>query len=421
MPETKQVFEYGILRLEEDLKPAEFDRLVLYNEKHGNRFFDVGYRKIRFKNYVGVVQVGRKTIEILPKIDGASVSDKARWHDVLVDMLRRCGYLNLESLTESRLHLERGTLFDLYLESFLAETANLVHQGLTKTYRHREANLRVLKGQLKFADNIRRNLVHQELFYTRHQAYDQDNIHNRILKQALHILSSGGWRPGIIGEATRLLLAFDRISDQSFSMEHFSRLSFNRGTERYRRALVLAHLVILSYAPGIKHGNNDILAILFDMNALFERYVYCELRRAAAHDGTSVRGQASRLFWQNEDGMRKTICPDILVENGSVGSRTVLDTKWKIPKDGRPADADLKQMYAYNLQFLAQKSYLVYPAASPQQRIRGSFFIPGNIRLSDDNNCGMLFVNLLGNDGKIDPEFGKNLKTEILHHEPACC
>ncbi len=29
--------------------------------------------------------------------------------------------------------------------------------------------------------------------------------------------------------------------------------------------------------------------------------------------------------------------------------KCIIDTKWKVPKDDKPADPDLKQMYAYNL------------------------------------------------------------------------
>jgi 5-methylcytosine-specific restriction enzyme subunit McrC len=281
MPEITQVFEYGQLRVGDDLKQTEFERLVVCNDRHGGRYFQPGHQKIHFNHYVGVIQVGRKTIEILPKIDDASDNDKSTWHGVLIQMLRRCGFLNLDSLTESRLRIERGSLFDLYLESFLAESACLIHQGLTKKYRQCTANLGVLKGQLQFAENLRHNQVHREHFYTRHQTYDRDNIHNQVLKNAMRILSGVRFHPGIMGEAKRLLLEMDAVSDVPVNENTFKQLCFDRGTERYRRAILLAKLIILNYSPDIRGGRNDVLVILFDMNALFERYIFCELRRAS--------------------------------------------------------------------------------------------------------------------------------------------
>ena len=69
-----QVFEYNSLQYGTEyngvlFKESHFNALVKFNELHQNRYFSIGYKKITFKNYVGVLQVDGLVIEVLPKID----------------------------------------------------------------------------------------------------------------------------------------------------------------------------------------------------------------------------------------------------------------------------------------------------------------------------------------------------------------
>ena len=145
------VFEHSRLDVDGTIfANHHFERLVRYNEKHGNRFFSVGNRRIYFNQYVGVIQVGSLIIEILPKADNRDESDenKSKWQKALLVMLRECRLLKVKSLTEAELKLRSLTLIDLYLKAFLEETAIIVHRGLVKRYRFNEGNLYKLKGQL---------------------------------------------------------------------------------------------------------------------------------------------------------------------------------------------------------------------------------------------------------------------------------
>jgi 5-methylcytosine-specific restriction enzyme subunit McrC len=78
----------------------------------------------------------------------------------------------------------------------------------------------------------------------------------------------------------------------------FQRLAFDRNTERYRPAMALARLIILNYQPDVRRGGHDVLAILFDMNELFERYVLRLLKKAASvsHGRVEVTGQRKQAF-----------------------------------------------------------------------------------------------------------------------------
>ena len=129
----------------------------------------------------------------------------------------------------------------------------------------------------------------------------------------------------------------------------------------------MARLIILNYAPDLSGGANNVVAILFDMNELFERFILVNLHRARAKftgKKIAVYGQLSKSFWGH-----KSIRPDVVikVESGQGTEQFIVDTKWKIPASNLPSDEDLKQIYVYNLQFGSTRGLLVYPRADAAQ------------------------------------------------------
>ena len=64
-----KVFEYDSLKIDtEDFQKTHWEALGWYNEDNGDKFFSLTPNAVKFSHYVGVIQVGNLTIEILPKI-----------------------------------------------------------------------------------------------------------------------------------------------------------------------------------------------------------------------------------------------------------------------------------------------------------------------------------------------------------------
>jgi len=417
MRRVLQVFEHGVLRVSDaELTRQEFDALVKFNQRHGSVYFTVGYRSLTFSSIVGVIQVGALTVEIIPKADREQSGDAIKWRGALIDMLRECGYLKLSSVSRADLHLRRASLFDLYMEAFLEEVRLLLHQGLVKKYRQAEGNVTALKGRLQFSRHLSQNLIHRERFYTVHSRYDRNNAFNGVLKCALGVVSRVARSPHVQREAKGLLEGFEDIRDSRVTLETFKRLRYDRNTERYRYGIALARLIILNFQPDVRAGREDVLAILFNMNELFETYVFRQVRRAASkcgRDDIAVSGQRRKQFWHSPHSSRG-IKPDIVVTwgDGSPACSAILDTKWKIPKSRHPDDADLKQMYAYNLQFGAQRSYLLYPHTTGDANVDGHF-VPTSVLGGLDHSCGMWFVELFDGDS-LRQDMGYNLLTQLV-------
>jgi len=415
-----QVFEHTSLSVKEGgFKDSHFRALVSYNERHGNRFFAVGLNRIHFRSYVGVIQVGNLTIEVLPKADKDPGVAKAKdkWQKALIDMLRQAGFIRVESMSDAHLRLRSASLLDIFFESFLAEVDELVHHGLVRKYRQTCGNLYALKGRILFQEQIARNLVHKERFFTAHVLYDRDNPFNQILRAALEVLIRVSPNAHLVGCASGLNHLSEGIRDIAVTDGTFEKLPFTRNTERYRRALQLARLILLNYCPDVCGGKENVLAILFDMNTLFERFVYAQLKREEAKQAppkVAFSAQVRRPFWTAE-GMQKSIRPDIIAQIGAAaaGEMVVMDTKWKIPSDGKPGDGDLQQMHAYNVQFGAQHSLLIYPKIGSEGDVDGHFSQGEALSPSFDHHCGMMFLELFDGE-RLRRDLGKDVVGKLI-------
>ena len=349
-----QVFEHQKLKYDDsgDFQKLHFDAMVKFNDLHQNKYFTIGHNGIVFKNYVGVIQVGGLTIEILPKADKKADADKNLWQSVLLNMLKVCKRIQVESVSETQLKKRHHSILDVYFEMYLTEIERLVSKGLIKRYQKNQSNQNALKGKLLFAKNIQQNLVHRERFYCEHQVYDRNHLLHQILYKGLRILKTFV-NDALKDRLNRLFFEFQEIDNIEISEKHFRKIVFDRKNSDYQKAFDIAKIIILNYSPSLNYGSENLLTLLFDMNALWEEYIFRILQKHKK-DEEKVFSQESKRFWKN-----KCIRPDIILQ---IEQKTfVIDTKWKIIETNNPSDEDLKQMFVYNLHWDAEKALLLYP------------------------------------------------------------
>lgn len=126
--------------------------------------------------------------------------------------------------------------------------------------------------------------------------------------------------------------------------------------------------------PDLRWGDRETVALLFNMNALFEGCLEHALRGLP---GVRVASQERRTFWSPSAGPAHFARPDILVFANGATTPFVIDAKWKIPEEGRPLDADLRQIFAYLHTFGGTRGALVFPRADPDQRDNHGSFLDG--------------------------------------------
>ncbi len=389
-------FEHEFLAVGEDgFSDTHFQLLAKYLEKQkkSSYLFETSYRKgkqgIKFCQYVGVITVKDLTIYVLPKADKDAkeeTENEQLWQDRLTFMLLQVYKLKVQTTSPANLQWKPNVLLNIFLKKFLDEVAVLLNRGLIKTYRKTDGNRTALKGKLLFNKQIAYNCVHQERFYVRYTTYDYNHILNRIIRQALLAICDITNSSDIKGRATSTLFNFPELDEIAVTPELFSRLIFDRKSEDYRNVIKLAEMILLNYSPDLHHGSNHVWTLMFDMNKLWEEFVYVTLKRKLA--GCTVMAQKQKPLWESNSN-RKTVRADIVVEKE--GQIFVLDTKWKMPRyDGKivPSDADLHQMYVYldvykNEGIKAKKVALLYPGK--EEDVYGHF-------KEDNASCDMIFL-----------------------------
>lgn len=361
-----QVFEYQKLRYSDsgNFRKHHFDAMVKFNEQHQNKYFTIIHQGIRFENYVGVIQIGGLTIEILPKADKNENADKKMWQNVLLNMLKVCKKNQVESVSETQLKKRYHSILDVYFELYLNEIDRLLKKGMIKKYRKNQSNQNALKGKLLFAQNIQKNVVHKEHFYCEHQVYDKNHMLHKILYKGLLILKSFV-NDSLKDKLNRLLFEFQDIENITIQKKHFDKIIIARKNKDYQKAIDIAKIIILNYSPSLNYGNENLLTLLFDMNVLWEEYIFRILQKHKPNE-MEISFQNSDKFWEN-----KRIRPDIVLKTKD--DTFVIDTKWKITEANKPSDDDLKQMFVYNLHWKAEKTLLLYPKTNQMDSKYGTF------------------------------------------------
>lgn len=359
-----QVFEHNKLIIGHQydgvlFSKKHYDALFKLNELHNDKYFRPLPGSIYFKQYVGVIQVEGLTIEILPKIDKAS-NDTNLWQEVLIDMLRVARKIKVQNTDNANVEKQNRHLLDIYFEWYLNEVKALIHGGLIKQYYQQTANVKALKGKLEFAGHLSRNAVHKERFYTTHQVYGTDHHIHQIISKALDIIEHFSKNSYIYSLCKTVKASFPEVSPITVTPDTFNKLKENRKTAPYGTALEIAKFIILQYAPNIKNGNENMLALLFDMNMLWEQYILAKLKTAAANKNLIIHHQWGKPFWKTNKNK-----PDIVIEKKSGDENQkhfIVDTKWKNISGSNPSIQDLRQMYAYNDYWSSTDAMLLYPA-----------------------------------------------------------
>ncbi len=386
------VFEHETLRSdrgEKRLSQKQLGVLQTFYGENGVPYYSLVHHGVKFNEYVGVIQIGKTIIEVLPKADKSG--DENTWRNVLISMLRAVGVIDIHAPSSSDLQLRANSVLDLYFELFVKELEYLLHRGLVKKYRKTEGNLSILKGTIHFAKHINQNIVHQERFYVKHYTYDKQHDIHAILYKTLKLLKNIHTHTELNSRIGTLLLDFPELYDVKVTKTLFERISLDRKTEPYRKALEISRLLLLNYHPDVRKGDDNVLALMFDMNALWEQFVYVSIRKFKDKE-TTIAAQSIKNFWKPNTGHRSRIRPDIVLNKGTEKC-VVLDTKWKNLNGHNPVHEDLRQMFVYMKYFGARKVALVYPGIDCSYRT-GKYYEYDTYNPNElsENECGVISI-----------------------------
>ncbi len=364
------------------LTPAEAERLAQIGEQRPG-FCEVGHRQVKLAQFCGVVGLGERVLEILPKTqDGASTAEDCR--GVLLRLLRWTERFPQFQHQPVGQHLRRAPLLEAFVAAFFDAVSTLTRGGLLKQYQEHEDDLNVVRGRIAVMRQLGVHANRPDLVACAFDELTVDNVWNQVLKKAIRCT-----RPWIrSSELTRqwidLMSVLDDVDDTRLGSAAVERLAFNRQAERYRAAIDWARSILALLAPALRAGYSEAPSLLFDMNKLFESAVATVARRRVYEiSGLTVEAQdttrtLATVVSQDRVEPGFQLRPDLVFRrNDAVVA--IADTKWKlIGWDSKrrlmPNQADMYQMHAYAAAFQCRELALIYPWRSELAQAAGAEF-----------------------------------------------
>ena len=348
------------------IKKETFDSLekfVLENEKTA-QYLKIttknGFGKVlQAQNYVGVIQTkDGTTIEILPKIKNAT-TEKSK--DILIKMLKTLKNSPFKNLSVANLKSSKIPLFEIFISMFLEELTVLVRNGIKSDYISKEENLKFLKGKLKISEQIKYNTIHKERFFVQYEEFISNRVENRLIKTTLKFLYNKSKLNKNQQRIREFLFVFDEIEISHNIKTDFSKIELNRQMKDYQQVLLWCKTFLFENSFSPYKGNDIAFALLFDMNLLFESFVYSYLKKSSNFQDIKSQDRTHHLAYENGIG-RFRLKPDIVINGGKI----IADTKWKILSEDKAYNGvlqdDMYQLYAYGTKYdNCEKMYLIYP------------------------------------------------------------
>ena len=348
------------------IKKETFDSLekfVLENEKTA-QYLKIttknGFGKVlQAQNYVGVIQTkDGTTIEILPKIKNAT-TEKSK--DILIKMLKTLKNSPFKNLSVANLKSSKIPLFEIFISMFLEELTVLVRNGIKSDYISKEENLKFLKGKLKISEQIKYNTIHKERFFVQYEEFISNRVENRLIKTTLQFLYNKSKLNKNQQRIREFLFVFDEIEISHNIKTDFSKIKLNRQMKDYEQVLLWCKTFLFENSFSPYKGNDIAFALLFDMNLLFESFVYSYLKKSSNFQDIKSQDRTHHLAYENGIG-RFRLKPDIVINSGKI----IADTKWKILSEDKAYNGvlqdDMYQLYAYGTKYdNCEKMYLIYP------------------------------------------------------------
>ena len=349
--EFERIYQHDIDKKDFD----DIENFILKNSDENAPFLriasGVGGKFIQARNYVGVLQTkSGLTIEILPKI--ADKNDAERSKAVFIKMLKTLRNFPFKSSNLASLKTQNLPLLEIFISMFLSELEALVKKGIKSDYVALEENLNFLKGKLNINEQIKRNSIHKERFYVGYSEFLSNIKINRIIKTTLKFLYKKSNSSKNQQKIRELLFIFDEVSECEDYKNFFAKLVINRQVKHYEQTLLWCNIFLLNNSFTPHKGDDLALALLFDMNALFESYVGNFIKKKFS--GTILQHSEKHLV---ENPKSFKLRPDIFLKG-----KFTADTKWKIVKSKDDiSQADLYQLYAYGKKHECSNLYLIYP------------------------------------------------------------
>lgn len=322
----------------------------------------VSRNSIKMAQFVGMLATPAVRLEILPKIHTLKATET---RTALIRMIGVAWDLPIAEGELTGHDFQNSDILELMITAFARRLRNQIRSGLARSYIGNEQDLFRLRGKMLVKRQFTTLVANPQKLACQYDEFTADIALNRILLCAVLILAKRTIRSDTQRLLNEIAVHLPDVRSVSVSEALNERVLFDRGNQVWEILVTLARQLLAGIYQTPHAGTQVGLAILFDMNLLFEKYVAEVAKKSCRHLGYIVRTQRPiRCLARTNSGKPAfSTRPDIHLERGK--DVIVLDTKWKILDSRRRnleiAQSDGYQMYGYAHVYEARSTVLVFP------------------------------------------------------------
>lgn len=332
---TKKPYNLNSKFIHTEVSKKQFDELYDYWKEDDNAKKVLAFdgHSLKAQNYVGIIQTDSLSIEILPKIF-EDINDEVETRNIFIQMLKVL--LNVNEIQINRADLSTTTnknIYEMFIAMFIEHLDKLIHRGLKSEYISKEDNQFFLKGKLKFNQHIKQNYIHKERFYVEFDEYLQDKIENRLLKSTVELLLKKTKDYENKKALRQQLFIFDEVRLSSNYDLDISKINLYRGMEYYEMPLRFAKVFLKHQSFTSLRGKDNVFALLFPMEKVFENYMEFVLNNSKDKlgiDRVLVNAGKNEYLLTNDKCKMARLQPDYLLKMKDDVQDIVTDAKWKL-------------------------------------------------------------------------------------------
>ncbi|MGZ3783892.1 MAG: McrC family protein [Bdellovibrio sp.] len=407
------------------LSPTELQYLRSISESAipGKEIFKISASSIQATSMVGIVTFGGVQIEILPKLLRSKNSDSS----ILNNLMFMLSFTHSIDISDSGI----GTLgqnHDSFIEAYISIFAQrlsrqLIRFGSPKSYVEKNENLTTIRGKISFSKHSTINFSDQSRTFCEFAELIEDNALSQGIKFVAESLKYLTRNAESLVALNRCIGLLDGVKAKCVSSADIERCVHGKRNSNFIALINLTKMFLKKLRPEF-HGEKKttIFTLLFDMNELFEEFIFQVLKQNELNLNISVQAQKKRrLVSAERDYLKKGAWVDknlfdtytdisIIPRDGR--KSFIIDTKYKIVCSDRShygiSNLDAYQILAYR-QIHKQNSLepsvaLLYPKFNEdlQKEFRVSSshttFMAWTIDISRDlkSNMAQLVNNLKG-------------------------
>lgn len=368
------------------------------NQTSGVELIQIGYKYLKANQYVGVIRLENMSIQILPKMDYSPEGDSeaalnSHPHQTAIqsatqNLLYFLSYTENTKLYEqdiAGLLTQEADWFEIMIYLFASRLHRSIKRGVERSYVAAEETLPVIKGRWQIDQQLKKRPYQKHLFGVKYDEFSENTELNQIflfVTEQLLFLTQNADNRRLLRDIKQWFI--DVTLQPEIPLNQLDNIHFNRLNKHFKPVFNLARLFIENQTIQLRRGKKRTFAFVFDMNRLFEEFIYQFLsqHRKKIFTGNwknirvqyQLEGKTTYLLEKlPEHKHLSSLKPDILVTRPSGSPRLIVDAKYKKidPKSTKyNVDiGDIYQMISYGLRFECQKILLVYPQWRQSQSI----------------------------------------------------